>query len=105
MGKAPGLDSISIELLKAAGQNGMTILHQLCCKIWKSETWPKEWCTEQCVLIPKKGNLQRCENHRTIALIPHASKILLIIIQERLKKKLDEEIAKKQAGFRTGPET
>ena len=61
---------------------------------------PSEWTKAAFVPIPKKGDLQQCTNYRTIALISHASKILLKIIMKRLERKLDEEINQTQAGFR-----
>ena len=54
------------------------------------------------IRIPKKGNVKECSNHRTISLISHASKTLLKIINNRLKQKLESEIAEEQAGFRAG---
>ena len=101
-GKAPGLDCVPIELIKAGGDKAVTIFHKLCCKIWKDESWPTDWRTSEYVPIPKKGDLQRCENYRTIALISHASKVLLIIILERIKNIIEKEIAEEQAGFRSG---
>ena len=53
-------------------------------------------------IFPKKGDLKQCENYRTIALVSHASKILLRIIQERIRAKTETEIADQQAGFRQG---
>ena len=50
--------------------------------------------------LPKKGNLKQCENYRPIALVSHASKILLSIILERIRVKTETEIADEQAGFR-----
>ena len=78
----------------------ISIYHKLCTKIWKEEKWPSEWTKAVFVPIPKKGDLQQCTNYRTIALISHASKILLKIIMKRLQRKLDEEINQTQAGFR-----
>ena len=91
-----------IEALIYSGENVVTLLHKLCCKIWNKEIWPEDWCIAECIPIPKKGDLLDCKNYRTVALISHASKILLIIMLERMKPFLDDEIAKEQAGFRSG---
>ena len=70
--------------------------------IWKKEEWPKDWCRAVFIPLPKKGNLKDCANYRTISLISHASKVLLKIIINRMKRKLDQEISSTQAGFREG---
>ena len=74
----------------------------MCNQIWKTRTWPEEWKKSVFLTLPKKGDASECKNHRTIALIPHASKILLHIINERLKPHLDRELPAEQAGFRKG---
>jgi len=78
------------------------LLWRLCIKIWDKEEWPEDWCKAVFVPLPKKGNLKECSNYRTISLISHASKIMLKIIINRIKIKLDEEISVTQAGFREG---
>ncbi len=78
------------------------ILHQLCSQIRKTRTWPEEWKKSIFFTLPKKGDASKCQNHHTIALIPYASKILLHIINERLKPHLDRELPAEQAGFRKG---
>ena len=96
--KSPEQDEITIELLTAAG-NSATILHRLCVLIWKTGKWPEDWSKTIYVPLPKNGDMLSCENYRTIALASHASKILLIIISERMRQNTEEEIAKEQAGF------
>ena len=100
LGKSAENDAIHGEMIKASGEEGISIYHKLCTKIWKEEKWPSEWTKAVFVPIPKLGDLQQCTNYRTIALISHASKILLKIIMKRLQRKLDEEINQTQAGFR-----
>ena len=100
--KTCGNDNIPIELLRTTGETDVTVLHRLLCLIWETGEWPEDWCNAIYIPIPKKGNLQLCENYRTIALISHASKILLCIISERIKQKMNEEISEEQAGFRSG---
>jgi len=76
-----------------------TALTALCQQIWISNLWPQEW-RSLFLPLPKKGDLRPCFNYRTIALIPHASKILLRIIQGRLGTYSQREILEEQAGFR-----
>ena len=98
--KSAGNDNINAEMIKVSGEPGVDIYHKLCLKIWKSEQWPEEWRKSVFVTIPKKGDLQQCCNYRTIALISHASKILLKIIMKRLGTTICNEVNDTQAGFR-----
>ena len=100
-GKAPGLDHIPGELLKFSDLLSKKAVHSLCCKIWTSGTWPTEWKLQEFVMLHKGGDPKICGNYRTIALISHASKIMLIIILNRFKKKADFELSECQAGYRT----
>ena len=77
-------------------------LPYLCVKIWNSGIWPVDWKRSIFIPLPKKGDLQLRSNYRTVALISHASKILLKILMSRIKLKLEEEVSLAQAGFRTG---
>lgn len=104
-GKSPGLDSIPGELLKHLGCEGVRAIHQLCCKIWNTCSWPKEWKLQELVMLYKGGNAKECGNYRTIALISHTSKILLIILLNRMKTKVESEISDFQAGYRKGRST
>jgi len=97
--KAPGVDKIPAELLKPAPRAALTAL---CRKIWRTCTWLKEWKRSIFIPMAKKGDPRECANYRTIALIPHASKILLKIIQKRLESIIDRELPEAQAGFRKG---
>ena len=101
-GKAPGVDNIQAELLKESGEEGVVIIHRLCNKIWKSKEWPDDWKKAVFLPLPKKGDVRECSNNRTISLISHASKVLLHIIAERIRNKLDSELPPEQAGFRRG---
>ena len=100
--KSPGIDELPAELFKEGGEALNRLLHRLCLKIWETEEWPEDFCQSVFVTIPKKGDVEKCENNRTIALICHASKILLKVISNRMKNKMDEEIAEEQTGFRRG---
>ncbi|CAH2235409.1 jg13268 [Pararge aegeria aegeria] len=102
--KATGSDSIPIET-KASGKYGVRIFYALCNKVWQSGKWPQEWAHTVFVPLHKKGSTKVCSNYRLIALIPHASKILLHVLNERLKSYLSKEIAREQAGFVKGKGT
>jgi len=73
-------------------------MHRICVEIWETGEWPEEWTFS--TFIPLIGDLEQCANYRTIAIVSHASKILLRIILERIRIKTETEIADEQAGFR-----
>ena len=98
--KAPGPDDIALELLRFGGEVTLNKLHEICEEVWENGTWPEEWTQSVFIPLPKKGDLLQCSNYRTIALVSHASKILLRVILERMQSKLEREIAQEQAGFR-----
>jgi exonuclease III len=100
--KAPGHDGITAEVLRAMGPEGEEALWKLCNKIWSTGVWPNDWAHSTFVPIYKKGSPLDCSNYRTVALIPHASKIVLYVVNERLKSFLLPEIAEEQAGFVAG---
>ena len=70
--------------------------------IWKTQQWPQDWKRSVFIAIPKKGNAQESSNYRTIALISHASKVMLKILQARLQQYVNCELPDVQAGFRKG---
>ena len=78
------------------------MLHLICPQIWKAQQWPQEWKRSVFIPIPKKGNAKECSNYRTIALISHASKVMLKILQARLQQYVNRELPDVQAGFRKG---
>ena len=86
-GKAPGTDKIPGEFLKHDGDCIIDQLHHICNDIWMKETIPDDWA-KSIILTPTKGDITKCENYRTISLINHSSKILLEIIQSRMKPML-----------------
>ena len=100
--KSAGCDGIPIELLKAGGQEAVKVMTGLCNCIWKRKEWPTDWKKSVYVPIYKKGDKKECGNYRTIALISHASKVLLWVIQRRLEVFLIPELPIEQAGFRRG---
>ena len=78
------------------------MLHSICQQIWKSQQWPQDWKKSVFIPIPKKGNAKECSNYRIIALISHASKVMLKILQARLQWYVNQELPDVQAGFRKG---
>ena len=76
------------------------MLHSICQQIWTTQQWPQDW--KRSFSIPKKGNAKECSNYRIIALISHASKVMLKILQARLQQYVNRELPDVQAGFRKG---
>ena len=70
----------------------MKVLHSVCQQIWKTQQWPQYWKRSVFIPIPKKGNAKECSNYRTIALILHASKVMLKILQARLQQYVNCEL-------------
>ena len=99
-GKSPGIDNVPGELLKGGGGALNDIITKLCQKVWSTNQWPDVWPTYLIIPIPKKGDLKKCSNYRTISLISHTSKILLRIILNRIIPQAEDILAEKQAGFR-----
>ena len=89
--KASGGDGIPLELLKILKDDAVKVLHSICQQIWKTQQWPQDW-KSVFIPIPKKGNAKECSNYRTIALISHASKIMLKILQARLQQYVNQEL-------------
>ena len=79
--KASGGDGIPIELFQILKDDDMKVLHPTCQQIWKTQQWPQDWRRSVFIPIPKKGNAKECSNYCTIALISHASKVMLKILQ------------------------
>ena len=93
------------ELIQHGGEVAMRGIHNICQRAWEEETFPEMWTKSVIVTIPKKGDLQQCENYRTISLVVHASKILLEILRRRLKPHIERHLSEEQVGFRPGPST
>ena len=81
------------------------VLNSICPQIWKTQQWPQDWKRSVFIPIPKKGNAKECSNYRTIALISHASKAMLKILQARLQQYMNCELPDVQVGFRKGKGT
>ena len=101
-GKLAGVNNIPAELVQAGGKDVITAI---CNKIWQTGEWPIPWTQSLVITLPKKGNLQPCQNYGTISFISHPSKVMLKIILNRLKPQAEKIIAEEQAGFRAGRST
>ena len=95
-------DGIPVELIQILKDDAVKVLHSICQQIWNTQQWPQDW--EKSVFIPilKKGNAEEGSNYCTIALISHASKAMLKILQVRLQQYVNDELPDVQAGFRKG---
>ena len=80
-------------------------MHVICQQIWEAQQWPRDWKRSVFIPIPKKGNAKEFSNYRTIALISHASKVMLKILQARLQQFVNHELPDVQADFRKGSRT
>ena len=78
------------------------VLHSLCQQIWKTQQWPQDWKRSILIPIPKKGSAKECSNHQTVALISHASKVMLKILHAGLQHYVNKDLPDVQAGFRKG---
>ena len=83
MNKASGGDGIPVELFQILKDDAVKVLHSICQQIWKTQQWPQDWERPVFIPIPKKGNAKEFSNYYTIALISHASKVMLKILQAR----------------------
>ena len=102
MNKVSGGDGIPVELFQILKDNVVKVLHSVCQQIWKSQQLPQDWKRSVFIPVPKKGNAKECSNYCTIALISHASKVMLKILQARLQQSVNRELPDVQAGFRKG---
>ena len=84
--KASGGDRNPAELFQILKDDDVNMLHSICQKIWKTQQWPQDWKRSVFIPISKKGNAKECSNYHTIALISHASKVILKILQVRLQQ-------------------
>ena len=100
--KATGGDGIPGELFQILKDDAVKELHSICWQIWKTQQWPQDWKRSVFIPLPKKGNAKGCSNYSTDALISHASKVMLKILQARLQHYMNRELPNVQAGFRKG---
>ena len=97
--KASGGDGIPAELFQTLKDDAVTVLHSICQQTWKTQQWPQGWKRSVFIPIPKKDNAKECSNYCTFALVPHASKVVLKILQARLQQYVNRELPDVQAGF------
>ena len=100
--EASGGDGIPVELFQILKDDAVKVLRSVCQQIWKTQQWPQGWKRSVFIPIPKKGNAKECSNYHTIALISHASKEMLKILQARLQQYMNRELRDVQAEFRKG---
>ena len=105
MNKTSGGDGIPTELIQILKYNAVKVLHSICQQIWKAQQWPQDCKMSVFIPIPKKNNALESSNYCTIALISHASEVMLKILQAKLQQYMSCELLDVQAGFRKGRET
>ena len=98
--KASEGDKIPVELFQILKYDAVKVLHSIYQQIWETQQWPQDLKRLVFIPMPKKGNAKECSNYHTIALISHASKVMLKIFQARLQQYMNYEIPDVQAGFR-----
>ena len=98
--KNSGGNGIPVELFQILKDDAMKVLHSICQQIWKTQQWPQDWKRSVFIPVPKKGNAKECSNYCTIALMSHASKVMLKILQVRLQQCMNHEFPDVEAGFR-----
>ena len=91
-----------VEIFQILKDDAVKVLHSICKEIWKTQQWPQDWKRSVFIPISKKGNAKEFSNYCTIALISHASKVMLKILQVRLQQYVNHELPDVQAGFRKG---
>ena len=86
MNKDSGGDGISVELFQILKDVAVKVLHSICQQIWKTQQWLQDWKRSVFIPIPKKSNAKECSNYHTVALIAHANKVVLKVLQARLQQ-------------------
>ena len=105
MNKASGGDGVPVELFQILKDDAVKVLHSICQQTGKTQQWPQDWKRSVYISISKKSNAKECSSYHTIALISHASKVMLKILQARFQQYVNCELPNVQAGFRKGRET
>ena len=100
--KTSGGDGIPVELFQILNDDAVNVLHSICQQILKTQQCPQDWKRSVLIPIPKKGNAKECPNYHTIALISHASKVMLKILQAKLQQYVNCELPEVHAGFKKG---
>ena len=102
MNKSSGSDGIPVELFQILKDDAVKVLHSICQQIWKTQQWPQDWKRSVFIPISKKGNAKECLNYHRVAVISHASVVMLKILQARLQQYVNCELPDVQPGFRKG---
>ena len=102
MNKASGGHGTPVELFQILKYDAVKVLHSICQQICKTQQWPQDWKRSVFIPIPKKGSTKECSKYHTTALISHANKVMLKILQARLQQYMNHELPDVQAGFRKG---
>ena len=100
--KASGSDGVPAELFQSLKDDAVTVLHSICQQIWKTQQLPKDRKRSVFIPSPKNSNAKKCSNYYTIALISHASKVMLKVLQARLQQYVNQKLPDVQAGFWRG---
>ena len=96
------LSRYPVELFKTLKDDTIKVFHSICQQVWKTQQWPQDWIMSVLIPISKKCSTKECLSHWTIALISHASKVMLKILHARLQHYANQELPDVQAGFRKG---
>ena len=100
--KASGGDRIPVGLFQILEDDAVKVKHSICQQIWKTQQWPQDWKRSVFIPIPNKGNAKICSNYRIIALISHASKVMLKILQVRPQQYVIHELPNVETDIRKG---
>ena len=100
--KASGCDGITVELFQILKDDVVKVLHSICHQFWKTQQWPQDQKRTVFIPIPKKHIGKEYSNYGIVELISHASKVMLKVLQARLKPYMNDELPDVQAGFRKG---
>ena len=99
MNKASGGNGLPAELFQVLKDGAVKVLHSICQQVWKTQQWPQDWKRSVFIPILKKGNAKECSNYHTIALISHANKVMLKILQARLQQTVCEPRTSRCTGW------
>ena len=94
-----------MELFQIVKDDAVKVVHSICQQIWKLQQWLQDWKRSVFIPITKKANAKECSDYHTIALISHASKVMLKILQARLQQYMNHELPDVQAVCRKGRRT
>jgi len=100
--KATGDDDVPADVLKLLGDGGLKIMTKLINTIYETGQWPKDFMEVTMIALKKKPQVTKCNDHRTISLITHTTKIVIKILSRRIEKKIEEVLGEYQFGFRRG---